>query len=100
MRTDLSLPPPWTAEEIRQLVPQPEANWFCYRYGVAEGGNVANDPHQEFVNRNILYRAVSVADTATEFRQIEEVMAEGLGKAERILLEARALRPRPHLDGK
>ena len=90
----------WTAEEIRQHVPQPEADWFCYRYGVAEGGNVANDPHQEFVNHNILYRAVSVADTATEFRQIEEVVAEGLEKAERILLEARSHRPRPHLDDK
>ncbi len=59
----------WTADEIRHLVPQPEADWFCYRYGVAEGGNVANDPHEEFANHNILYRSVSLADTATEFRQ-------------------------------
>ena len=90
----------WTAEEIRDLVPQPMADWFCYRYGVAEGGNVANDPHNEFHNRNILYQAVSVADTATQFRQIEETVAEGLGQAEALLLAARAKRVRPHLDDK
>src|SRR5215469_16578603 len=65
----------WSAEEIRELVPLPMADWFCYRYGVAEGGNVANDPHNEFNNRNILYQAVSVADTAMQFRQIEETVA-------------------------
>ena len=90
----------WTAEEIRELVPLPMADWFCYRYGVAEGGNVANDPHNEFNNRNILYQAVSVADTAMQFRQIEETVAEGLAKAEAILLEARSKRVRPHLDDK
>jgi uncharacterized protein YyaL (SSP411 family) len=90
----------WTAEEIRQLVPEPAADLFCYRYGVAEGGNVANDPHQEFTNRNILYQAVTVADTAAQFRQIEETVAEGLREAERILLEARSKRVRPHLDDK
>jgi uncharacterized protein YyaL (SSP411 family) len=90
----------WTAEEIRELLPEPMADWFCYRYGVAEGGNVANDPHNEFNNRNILYQAVSVAVTATEFRQIEETVAEGLAKAEAILLEARTKRVRPHLDDK
>ena len=90
----------WTGEEIRELVPQPMADWFCYRYGVAEGGNVANDPHNEFNNRNILYQAVSVADTAMQFRQIEETVAGGLAKAEAILLEARSKRVRPHLDDK
>jgi uncharacterized protein len=90
----------WTADEIRDLLPQPTADWFCYRYGVAEGGNVANDPHNEFNNRNILYQAMSVADTAMQFRQIEETVAEGLKQAEAILLEARSKRVRPHLDDK
>src|SRR6476646_6754311 len=90
----------WTAEEIRAVVPAPAAEWFAYRYGVAEGGNVANDPHNEFTNRNILYEAVSLADTATQFRQLEEVVAEGIADAKRILLEARSKRIRPHLDDK
>jgi hypothetical protein len=67
---------------------------------VAEGGNVANDPHNEFTNRNILYQATSLADTATQFRQIEEVVAQGIEDARRVLLEARAKRVRPHLDDK
>ncbi len=70
----------------------PTADWFCYRYGVAEGGNVANDPHEEFAGRNILYRAAHRGRHRTEFRQIEEVVAEALDKARRILLEARANR--------
>src|SRR5437764_5288638 len=80
----------WTADEIRQLAPSPAADWFAYRYGVAEGGNVANDPHNEFTNRNILYEAATVADTATQFRQIEEVVREGIDNVTRILLDARS----------
>lgn len=90
----------WSADEIRDLVPGPAADWFMHRYGVADGGNVANDPHSEFTNRNILYQAVTVADTATYFRQIEETVAEGIADASRILLEARSKRIRPHLDDK
>jgi uncharacterized protein YyaL (SSP411 family) len=71
-----------------------------HRYGVADGGNVANDPHNEFTNRNILYQSVTVADTATYFRQLEEVVAPAIAEAERALLAARANRVRPHLDDK
>jgi uncharacterized protein YyaL (SSP411 family) len=90
----------WNADEVRLVVPSPAAEWFMHRYGVADGGNVANDPHNEFTNRNILYQAVTVADTATYFRQIEETVAQGIADAERVLLEARAKRVRPHLDDK
>ena len=57
----------WTAEEIRSSADQPAADWFCYRYGVAEGGNVANDPHGEFTGKNILYQAHTVEETAEQF---------------------------------
>ncbi len=90
----------WSADEIRQAVPAPAAEWFAYRYGVAEGGNVVNDPHNEFAGRNILYQAASVEETAEQFgRPVDEVRA-ALEAAEATLLKARAARVRPHLDDK
>jgi uncharacterized protein len=89
----------WTAEEIRNLA-GPAAEWFCSRYGVADGGNVANDPHQEFSGRNILYEALSVEETAQQFGRPVEEVREGIERTAGILLEARGKRPRPHLDDK
>ncbi len=90
----------WTAEEIRDLLGDPLAAWFGFRYGVADGGNVAHDPQQEFAGHNILYQAVTVEETAQQFGRPVEEMRQGLERACRILLEARAQRVRPHLDDK
>jgi uncharacterized protein YyaL (SSP411 family) len=90
----------WSAEEIRSRAGQPAADWFCYRYGVEAGGNVADDPHGEFTGKNILYQAHTVEETAERFgRPLDEVGA-GLREAGRVLLEARSERVRPHLDDK
>jgi len=90
----------WQADEIRDLVGSPAAAWFNYRYGVAESGNVASDPHGEFTGRNILYRAATLEETAEQFGvPVDEVRA-GLDKASATLLAARAQRVRPHLDDK
>jgi uncharacterized protein YyaL (SSP411 family) len=90
----------WSAEEIERLLGSPTAEWFSYRYGVKPEGNVANDPHREFTGKNILFAAHSVEATAEHFgRDVDEVRSAIL-QAERTLLEARALRPRPHLDDK
>ena len=90
----------WSDEEIRALVPEPAAEWFCYRYGVADGGNVANDPHGEFTGRNILYQAATLEETARQFDRPLEEVRDGIDRAKRILLEARSARVRPHLDDK
>jgi uncharacterized protein YyaL (SSP411 family) len=90
----------WSAEEIRENVPGSAADWFCHRYGVAENGNVVDDPHGEFAGRNILYQAATVEETAEQFgRPVEEVRA-GLEQAEAALAAARSQRARPHLDDK
>jgi hypothetical protein len=90
----------WSADEIRDGAGHPAADWFCYRYGVEAGGNVADDPHGEFTGKNILYQAHTVEETAQRFgRPLEEVGA-GLEEAGRILLRARSERVRPHLDDK
>jgi len=90
----------WSAAEIRDVVKGPAAEWFCYRFGVEENGNVVQDPHGEFAGRNILYGAHSVEETAGRFgAPVEEVRA-ALAAAESALFEARSRRPRPHLDDK
>ncbi len=90
----------WSAEEIRELAPEPAASWFCYRYGVADGGNVAGDPHGEFTGKNILYQSMTLEETAGQFeRPVAEIDA-GIAEVERILLRARAERVRPQRDDK
>jgi uncharacterized protein YyaL (SSP411 family) len=90
----------WSADEIRELVGQPAAAWFCFRYGVADEGNVTNDPHGEFTGKNILYQSLTTEETAEQFGRPPEEIREGLREAKRILLEARSRRVRPHLDDK
>jgi hypothetical protein len=85
----------WRAEEIRRVA-GPAAEWFCYRYGVEERGNAT----AEFEGRNILCQAHSVEETAGRFGRPAEEMRAALAQAEGALLEARARRPRPHLDDK
>src|SRR5207249_3142293 len=73
---------------------------FCYRYGVADGGNVASDPHGEFTGRNILFQSMTVEETAQQFgKSVDEIQA-GLASTAELLLQARAKRVRPHLDDK
>ena len=90
----------WRAGEIRGLLQARLADWFCYRYGVAEEGNVAADPHGEFAGRNILYQAAGVEETAERFGRPAAEVRAGLDEAARILLEARSQRARPPLDDK
>ncbi len=90
----------WSFEEIHALLSQPAAGWFCYRYGVREGSNVASDPHGEFPGKNILYQAHTVEETARHFSRPPEEVQTALDRACGLLLAARAKRVRPHLDDK
>jgi hypothetical protein len=85
----------WGAEETRRLA-GPAAEWFACRYGVEEDGNAAG----ELAGQNILYQARSLEETARQFGRPVEEMRAALDQAEGALLEARAGRPRPHLDDK
>jgi uncharacterized protein YyaL (SSP411 family) len=75
----------WSLKEVTELLGEERAHQFAGRYGMEPDGNVQNDPHHEFTGRNILFQAHAEPDTAD---------------AEKILFEARAKRPRPHLDDK
>ncbi|PWU12369.1 MAG: thioredoxin domain-containing protein [Terriglobia bacterium] len=90
----------WSAREILELVEQPAAGWFAYRYGVEERGNVLHDPHEEFTGKNILYQAHTVDEVAAHFNRNTGDVHTAILTAGRTLFEARNKRIRPHLDDK
>jgi uncharacterized protein YyaL (SSP411 family) len=90
----------WSLEEIHELLGQPTADWFSYRYGVREGSNVANDPHGEFSGKSILYQAHTVEETARHFGEPPGEVLTALDEAGTLLMEARAQRVRPLRDDK
>jgi hypothetical protein len=78
----------WSRGELDALLGTARAASFARHFGCLDHGNVANDPHAEFAGRNILYQA-------------EPGFADAdFDECKRILLDARAQRPRPHLDDK
>jgi uncharacterized protein len=90
----------WTEKEIQQIAGPPAAPWFSYRYGIEPGGNVAEDPQNEFTGKNILYEAHTIEETAQHFQKPVEEIRQALDSAAQKLLAARAKRVRPHLDDK
>ncbi len=90
----------WSMQEVTSFLGADHARWFAFRYGMEPDGNVSNDPHHEFTGRNILFQAHSVEETAHHFDRTAEEVAAALEAAEHALFEARAKRPRPHLDDK
>ncbi len=90
----------WTRAEIETVAGAPGAEWFSYRYGLEEGGNVSNDPHEEFTGKNILYQAHSLEETARQFARPEEEIEAVIRQVAEKLLSARGARVRPHLDDK
>jgi uncharacterized protein YyaL (SSP411 family) len=90
----------WTKDEIEQLLGRPAAEWFCFRYGIEEAGNVRHDPHGEFLGKNILYEAHTVEETARRFSTARETIERALEEARARLLAARSGRPRPYRDDK
>jgi len=87
-------------DELLPLLGEDTARLFCYHYGAQPGGNVEQDPHQEFTGRNILYRAHTLAQTAERFGKTEADAAAILEAANAAVLALRNGRVRPHLDDK
>ena len=71
------------------------------RFGIEPGGNAPQDPQGEFRGKNLLYVAQSIHDIAARTGRSEDDVVAALGRASRdALFDARAARPRPHLDDK
>jgi uncharacterized protein YyaL (SSP411 family) len=90
----------WTADEIREALGESDAAIFGYRYGVAQDGNVEEDPHGEFRGKNILHQAHTIEETAAHAGASAEQVREALRRASAKLLEIRSRRPRPLRDDK
>jgi uncharacterized protein len=89
----------WSAAEVRTQLGA-AAPAFEARYGILPNGNAPFDPHQEFVNKNLLFTAQSIADIARTTGQTAAAVAESLVQSRRILFDVRELRPRPERDDK
>lgn len=90
----------WTKEDIVSKLGTKAADIFAARYGIEDGGNVEQDPMQEFLGRNILYQAQPHEKLAERFNLTREQIIESLTYSKEILFKARAQRQRPHLDDK
>ena len=93
----------WSFKEIYDVLGHEHAAIICQYFGVKEDGNVAsyNDPHDEFINLNVL----KIASTP-------ELLAKNLGVSEALIIQIikdgrqklqdhrEQHRPRPALDDK
>ena len=89
----------WTAAEIERLL-GPDAEIAKHRFGIEPGGNAPQDPQGEFRGQNLLYVSESTEDIAARTGRSPEEVVAALGRIREKLAEARAARPRPHLDDK
>ena len=89
----------WSDAEVASLL-GPDADVVRRRFGIRAEGNAPSDPHEEFSGQNILYTASSIEEIAAGTGRSESDVVEALGRARQVLFDARAKRPRPHLDDK
>jgi uncharacterized protein YyaL (SSP411 family) len=89
----------WAADEIDALMAD-DAPIIRKRFGIEEGGNALADPQGEFTGMNLLYIAQSIEDVAARTGRDVEAVMRALRRARRVMFDARATRPRPHLDDK
>ncbi|MFN2507899.1 MAG: thioredoxin domain-containing protein [Chthoniobacterales bacterium] len=90
----------WSKDEIDRPLGAERAKVFEFHYGVEAKGNAPEDPQGEFKGKNILIERQSVGETAKKFGLPEEKTEQLLAESRKILFDARAKRPRPHLDDK
>jgi uncharacterized protein YyaL (SSP411 family) len=90
----------WTTGEIGKILGPEDAGLFNYYYGVNDSGNALEDPLHAFTNRNILYAAHTLEETAATSGKKPRDLPLLLAGMRKKLSEARGERPRPQLDDK
>lgn len=93
----------WTMKELQQILGHSDAEVCARHWGVHPDGNVAraNDPHDEFMNQNVLAIHATPSTIAKEFGLSEDEVVRVLKASRQILREYRDRnRVRPDLDDK
>ena len=93
----------WTMKELQQILGHRDAEVCARHWGVHPDGNVsrANDPHDEFINQNVLSIQATPSTIAKEFGLSEDEVVRVLKGSRQKLREFReANRVRPDLDDK
>ncbi|EAW07597.1 thioredoxin domain-containing protein [Aspergillus clavatus NRRL 1] len=93
----------WTLKELTQVLGQRDAGVCARHWGVLPDGNIApeHDPHDEFMNQNVLSIKVTPSKLAREFGLSEEEVVKIIKSAKQKLREYREkTRVRPDLDDK
>ena len=90
----------WEESEIEEILGKEASQIFNDYFGVEPKGNVRNDPFVEFPQKNVLYVAHTIEETAKKFDQSPEEIEHTLAEARAKLYNVRKERPRPHLDDK
>ncbi|KAL8712754.1 MAG: hypothetical protein Q9220_002962 [cf. Caloplaca sp. 1 TL-2023] len=93
----------WTLKEFRTVLGEREGNVCARFYGVLADGNVArdNDPHDEFINQNVLKVTSTPAVLAKQVGLAEAEVVTILKEGRKKLRAYREKhRPRPALDDK
>jgi len=90
----------WRYDEIVQILGEEDAKIFNYYFGIQPQGNALQDPHNEFIGKNIIYVKNNLEDTVKHFKKKASEVEQSIQKSKAKLLETRRSRPRPHLDDK
>lgn len=90
----------WEKSEVRTILGNEHGELFSFYYGVSQSGNTIADPHGVFGNKNVLYVAHTLEETAAKYGKSVEELREFLQEARDKLLQARENRPHPHRDDK
>lgn len=93
----------WTLKELTQVLGQRDAGVCARHWGFHPDGNVApgNDPHDEFMDQNVLSVKVTPSKLAKEFGLGEDEVVRIIKSAKQKLREYRErTRARPDLDDK
>ena len=83
----------WTPEEVQDRLDEPDADLFCDRYGITDGGNFEH-------GTTVLNVSATVEDLADEYDLPVDEVETRLAHAESTLTEAREERTRPPRDEK